>query len=140
MKEKIFGLFFKGMEEKVFEKLCGEFCEKRLANIVKKEIYEIFLKDLKEQDMVIIASASLEDYLLPFFKKYDEKVTVVGTKIEKKNGIITGRFVGKNCSKSEKVKRIIEVAYLGDAQVTIYTDGYNDEPLMSMGGEIHLTK
>jgi phosphoserine phosphatase len=139
-KEKVFVLFFKGMEEENFQEFCEEFCEKKIPEIIRKEMLEMFLRDLETQELVIIASASLEAYLSGFAKKYSEKVLVIGTKIEKKEGIITGKFVGKNCSKLEKIKRIIAEVDLSAAYIKIYTDGYKDEPLMALGNEVHKLK
>ena len=139
-KEKVFALFFKGMKEENFQEFCEKFCEKKIPESIRKEMLEMFLRDLETQELVIIASASLEDYLLPFVKKYSEKVRVIGTKIEKKNGIITGKFIGENCSKLEKIKRIVEIVDLSEAYIKVFTDGHNDKPLMFLGNEIHLIK
>lgn len=140
IKEKIFSLFFKGMDVETYNKLCEDFCKNRLSTIIRQDIYQNFLKDIKEKDMVIVASASFEDYILPFVKKYGDKAILVATRTEKANGIVTGKFVGKNCSKWEKVKRIIEIVDLSNAFVSVYTDGFHDKPLISIGNEVHLVK
>jgi len=139
-KERLFGLYFKGMKEEGFRQLCEEFCAEKIPEMIRKEMLEMFLRDLETQELVIIASASIEAYLLPFAKKYSEKVLVIGTKIEKKNGIITGRFIGKNCSQLEKIKRIITEVDLSNAYIKVFTAGRNDKPLMFLGNEVHVLK
>ena len=139
-KEKVFALFFRGMEEEAFQRFCGEFCEKKIPEILRKEMLEMFLRDLETQDLIIIASASLEAYLLPFVKKYSEKVLVIGTKTEKKEGKIAGKFIGGNCSKEEKIKRILEKVDLSEAYIKVFTTGRNNKPLMFLGKEVHVLK
>lgn len=140
LKERVFELFFKGMEEENFREFCEEFCEKKIPGLIRKEILEMFLCDLETQDSIVIASASPEDYLSVFIKKYSEKVMVIGTRTEKKKGSITGKFIGEDCSKVEKIKRIVELLDLSEAYIKVYTDGYNDKPLIFLGNEVHLVK
>lgn len=55
---------------------------------------------LEEGCKVVIVSASINNWVEPFFAGLDG-VTVIGTMIEERNGVVTGRFI----SKTAMVKR-----------------------------------
>jgi HAD superfamily phosphoserine phosphatase-like hydrolase len=55
---------------------------------------------------VVIVSASIINWVEPFFSDYGGAVKVEGTKIDVRNDIVTGKFLTKNCYGEEKVKRI----------------------------------
>ena len=98
--------------------------------------------DLRDMYFIDCTVEEIENLMkkFPFVKKYGDKAILVATKTEKANGIVTGKFVGKNCSKWEKVKRIIEIVDLSNAFISVYTDGFHDKPLISIGNEVHLVK
>jgi len=73
-------------------------------------IYRWLLKALDNIEEIrpdiVVVSASIDNWVAPFF---DDDIHVVGTQIETKDGILTGRFKTNNCYGPEKVKRVLEL-------------------------------
>lgn len=80
---------------------------------------------------VIIVSASFEDQLIYWSKSLD--LELIGTKIEVKNGLITGKIEGKNCYGDEKVKRLRSYLDISNyKKVFVYGDSKGDLPMMEL--------
>ena len=89
-KQMIFSHLFKGMEYKRFQDLGRQF-----ANI-------------KKGDTVYVISASIDEWVRPWCEQFNV-ADVMCTKIEVSlNGLITGRFLTKNCYGQEKVNRLLQ--------------------------------
>jgi phosphatidylglycerophosphatase C len=81
---------------------------------------------------VVLASASLDAYLLPLGELLgvDE---VVCTRLERAHGRLTGRLDGANCRGAEKARRVRELLSargLDGAELWAYGDSPDDEPLL----------
>lgn len=104
-KQRVFSWFFKGMEIDEFNRLCKDFAtEKR--GIMRQSGLETIRKALNEGDSVIIITASIENWVKPFFEEFGDKIRVEGTQIDVRLGTITGQFLTKNCYGKEKMKRL----------------------------------
>jgi phosphatidylglycerophosphatase C len=83
---------------------------------------------------VILASASLEQYLLPLGEAL-EVDAVVCTRLERDAaGRLTGRLDGANCRAAEKARRVHEwlaSAGLEDAELWAYGDSSGDDELLA---------
>lgn len=106
-KQKIFAWFFKGMEYNRFAKLGESFASEigHMSNIKMKNILKQFVK---QNAHVYVVSASIEEWIRPYCIKLGVK-DVLGTKVEVKDGKLTGKFLSKNCYGQEKVNRLLEV-------------------------------
>lgn len=105
-KNQILQLFFKGEIEKNYKAKCLEFAD-IYSQITRNDAIEAIKNHQKKGEIVALVSASLEDYLQPFAHKLDIE-HVIATKMEIKNGILTGKMLGPNCRAAEKYNRIIE--------------------------------
>jgi HAD superfamily phosphoserine phosphatase-like hydrolase len=94
-KESVLRQFFKNENTEDFAKSCEQFVKEILPTLERpKAVNEI--RKLKEAGAeVIIISASPENWVLPWSKQYNAKV--ISTKLETKNGKLTGRIDGYNC-------------------------------------------
>ena len=56
---------------------------------------------------------------------------VVATELEAVDGVVTGRYVGRNCRAEEKLRRLLE--WLGDRDVELHAYGNSpdDDPMLS---------
>ncbi|HYJ38919.1 MAG TPA: HAD-IB family phosphatase, partial [Chitinophagaceae bacterium] len=90
------------------------------------------IKTLQEKGTeVVIISASPENWLLPWCKQVD--ASLISTKLESKNGKLTGRIEGKNCRGKEKVKRILASYNLQEYdEVYAYGDTKGDKPMLGL--------
>jgi HAD superfamily hydrolase (TIGR01490 family) len=104
-KQQVFSFFFKGMSIDAFDELCRNFAHDSQKLLRKKGVRTISEAEAEGSDVVIV-SASIINWVEPFFSDYGGAVKVEGTKIDVRNDIVTGKFLTKNCYGEEKVKRI----------------------------------
>lgn len=130
LKEKMLTFYLKGIPENYFNKLCVAYKE-RLSKIVNTEALKRLLWHKKQNHCILIISASPEDWILPWAEQYTNEV--LATKLNKKNGILTGELLGKNCYGPEKVKRLFE-KYPDRSKYTLYVygDGASDNDILKI--------
>lgn len=129
-KQQLFTYFFKGMNMKEFKLKCNEFARHNKALIRPLALIEI-QKALKEGEKVIIITASIDMWVRPFFSELDKDIRIVGTKIEEKEGKVTGHFITHNCYGAEKVNRLKEIMPNRNSYELIsYGDSRGDKELL----------
>lgn len=129
-KQQLFTYFFKGMNIKEFKLKCNEFARHNKTLIRPLALIEI-QKALKEGEKVIIITASIDMWVRPFFSELDKDIRIVGTKIEEKEGKVTGHFITRNCYGAEKVNRLKEIMPNRNSYELIsYGDSRGDKELL----------
>ena len=132
-KQKVFAHFFEGMTLERFNLLCRSFAADNLNLLRPKGMAAL----QQAQDIgaeVVIVSASIDDWVQPFF----QNVTVLGTKVEVADGRLTGRFLTKNCYGQEKVARLLACyPHRDDYHLTAYGDSRGDKELLAFADESH---
>lgn len=94
----------------------------RFWDINEKGISEWYLKQKKEDDLII--SASPEFFLRPIVKKLN--VQLIGTQLDLK----TGKIVGRCCYGKQKVKNLINSDFFTNLHIDeFYSDSTSDFPL-----------
>ena len=132
-KQKVFSYFFKGMRIEEFDTLCQQFATTH-RHLLRLQGVEAIEKAEAEGTEVMIISASIDNWVQPFFPS----VQVLGTQIEVVEGILTGRFLTKNCYGQEKVNRLLEVyPDRKDYHLTAYGDSRGDRELLAYADEAH---
>ena len=107
-KQLVFKHFFGGMVIEDFNQLCQDFAADNL-HLLRPEGISLIQKAVNEEHQVFIISASIDNWVQPFFSQIGQKgITVLGTQIEVINGKVTGRFKSNNCYGEEKVHRICQ--------------------------------
>jgi HAD-superfamily subfamily IB hydrolase, TIGR01490 len=82
-------------------------------------------------DEVVVVSASLDAYLSPWCA--DRQIAAVCTTLEERDGILTGKCVGGDCSGDEKVRRVLARYSLSQYDaVYAYGDTPDDRPLLAL--------
>lgn len=82
--------------------------------------------------LVALVSASLEAYLVPWGRAQGFDV-VAGTRLEVRDGILTGRLAGANCWGAEKVARLKEaVGVIEGRPLIVYADSVGDHELLKL--------
>lgn len=137
-KQHLFAHCFKGMGIDDFNALCRRFANDNRERLMRPDGLREVEKDLEGGSRVMIVSASIDNWVAPFFNG-GKKPEVVGTQVEVRDGRLTGRFLTPNCYGAEKVRRVeallkesrddyFIVAYgdsRGDDEMLIYADqGY----------------
>lgn len=130
-KEKLFKAFFAGVEINEFNLIAEKFAGK-IEQLINPEA----VKKIKwHQDMgheVIIISASAENWIAPWATKYKIN-TVLATRLEVKDNVITGNFLTKNCHGNEKVARLLEkFPDRGNYTLYAYGDSNGDTELLAL--------
>ncbi len=120
-KERLFAHFFKGMTLETFDAHCQSFA-KNNAHILRPLGLKAIETSLQRGENVLIVSASITNWVLPFFSKLPQ-VQVIGTQIAVKEGKLTGRFASPNCHGAEKVRR---VEHLFTPRELYYITAYGD--------------
>ncbi len=130
-KQKVFAYFFKDTTLDDFNALCKEFAASS-SNLLRPNAIEAIDLATKEGSEVLIVSASIDNWVQPFFPQ----VKVLGTQIEVIDGKLTGRFMTKNCYGQEKVNRILSLhPNRQEYHLTAYGDSRGDRELLAFADE-----
>ena len=133
-KQRLFSWFFRGMPIETFDALCQSFASTH-RHLLRPETVRLLQQALSEGSEVLIVSASIDNWVQPFFPT----VTVLGTQIEVIDGRLTGRFLTPNCYGQEKVCRILALHPDRSAyRLTAYGDSRGDRELLAFADEAHL--
>ena len=133
-KQRLFSWFFRGMPIETFDALCQSFALSH-RHLLRPETVRLLQQALSEGSEVLIVSASIDNWVQPFFPT----VTVLGTQIEVIDGRLTGRFLTPNCYGQEKVRRILALHPVRSSyRLTAYGDSRGDRELLAFADEAHL--
>ena len=132
-KQRVFSHFFKGMAITEFDALCQDFARTH-RHLLRPETVRQLEQALSEGAEVLIVSASIDNWVQPFFPQ----VKVVGTQVEVKDGRLTGRFLTKNCYGQEKVNRILAIyRHRQEYELIAFGDSRGDKELLAFADEAH---
>jgi phosphatidylglycerophosphatase C len=124
-KERLLGLFFAGMSNEAFAKLCNAYAA-RLDSIASEDGLARVAWHQKRGDRVLIISASVEDWIRPWAERHGIH-TVLATRLQRERGKLSGRLEGKNCYGQEKVARLLQEYPDRDTyELYAYGDGKSD--------------
>ena len=133
VKQQVFSYFFKGMPYEEFAQL-GRLFALDCQHLLRIKGVEMVKKAQAEQAEVLIVSASIDNWVQPFFPE----VKVVGTQVEVKDGHLTGRFLTKNCYGQEKVDRILAIyRHRQEYKLIAFGDSRGDKELLAFADEAH---
>ena len=132
-KQKVFAHFFKDTTIEDFDAICQEFAASS-RHLLRPKGIEAIDQALNEGSEVLIVSASIDNWVQPFFPQ----VKVLGTQIEVVDGKLTGRFLTKNCYGEEKVNRLKAIyPNRQDYHLTAFGDSNGDKELLAFADESH---
>jgi HAD superfamily hydrolase (TIGR01490 family) len=130
-KEKVLKRFFKNEPLDRFEEYCEEFIRSVLPTLVRpKALIEI--EKLKEHNaQIVVVSASPENWLKAWTKQVG--ASLICTKLQLKDGKLTGKIEGRNCRGEEKVNRIrLQYDLSQFDEVYAYGDTKGDKPMLAL--------
>ena len=134
-KERVFAYCFKGMSEAGFNDVCRRFATAKARLLRKDGMAHVDSLRAQQGTKVMIVTASIDRWVAPFFADRPD-IEVLGTRVEVRDGVLTGRFSTPNCYGEEKVRRIKELfpdrrAY----HLTAYGDSGGDCPMLDYANE-----
>lgn len=98
---------------------------------MKNDAIDTIERHKKEGTHVIVVSASAEDWIYPWCEQ--SNITCVATRLEVREGKLTGRIAGKNCNGIEKVTRLREAIDLSQYKtIYVYGDSKGDLPMLGL--------
>lgn len=136
VKKSFISSMLKGESRYNIEKKAKLFFEENYPSLFRENALDFINNIDLENTESYIVSASLDIWVKPFAEKFN--MTLLATKAEFKDDIFTGKFIGKNCNKDEKVCRI--EAQLGDKKydkIIAFGDTSGDKPMFKFANESH---
>ena len=132
-KQKVFAHFFEGMKIEEFDGLCQHFAKDN-QHLLRPKGVEAIQQAMDEGAEVLIVSASIDNWV----REMITDPVIIGTQIEIKDGLLTGRFLTKNCYGQEKVNRILALyPHRSEYRLTAYGDSRGDKELLTFADESH---
>ena len=133
-KELMSIFFFGGQDAHKFEELASKYSREKLPEIVREVARERMEWHKQRGDTVVVVSASIDLWLKDWCKA--QHVDLIATMLEVKDGRFSGKFLTKNCSGREKVRRIEERFDLSDFDyIYAYGDNPGDRPMLAIANE-----
>jgi HAD superfamily hydrolase (TIGR01490 family) len=135
-KQKLFSYFYKNIPVKQFNEWGNGFSSE-INKIVRPKAMETIKLHKENGNKTIIISASVENWIKPWAEKIIGIETIIATEIEiDKNGLLTGRFLTKNCYGQEKVNRLLEMfPNRKDYKFIAYGDSRGDKEMIDFADE-----
>jgi phosphatidylglycerophosphatase C len=140
-KQCLFSWYFKGMTEAEFNARCCAFAANS-KHLLRPMAMRLIQQCLDKGEQVCIVSASIDNWVRPFFHGISDgaqlQPIVVGTQVEVQSGMLTGRFLTKNCYGAEKVRRI-EALFpdRNDYHISAFGDSRGDKEMLDYADERH---
>ena len=132
-KQKVFAHFFEGMKIEEFDGLCQRFAKDN-QHLLRPKGAEAIQQAMDDGAEVLIVSASIDNWV----REMITDPVIIGTQIEIKDGLLTGRFLTKNCYGQEKVNRILALyPHRSEYRLTAYGDSRGDKELLTFADESH---
>lgn len=133
-KQRVFAHFFRGMSLADFDKRCRDFANNN-RHLLRPQGIKALEQAVAMGNDVLVVSASIDNWVRPFFEG-DRSPMIVGTQIEVENGLLTGRFLTRNCYGQEKVNRILALyTHRNEYYLTAYGDSRGDKELLAFADE-----
>ncbi|MBL0686353.1 MAG: HAD family hydrolase [Sulfurospirillum sp.] len=133
-KQWMLSYFFKGIAQEKFANIAKEYSLKHIDTITREKAMSRIAWHKEQGHCVVVVSASLECWLKPWCDR--NGLELIGTKLEIKDGRVSGRLLGQNCYGEEKVNRIKELYDLAQYDyVYAYGDSRGDVEMLALGNE-----
>ncbi len=133
-KQYMLSYFFKGMREEKFMQVANEYSLNHIKTILRPKAMKKIAWHKEQGHKIVIVSASIEYWLKPWCD--ENNLDLIATKLEIENGIVTGKFLTKNCYGIEKANRVKEAYNLSDYDyIYAYGDSRGDKELLELADE-----
>lgn len=134
LKEVLIHTFMTNVEAAWVEKKAAEFCERYWTRLMRPSGLIAVATQVNSGAMVTICSASPAMVLKPFADRLG--IRLIGTNLEVKDGILTGRISGHNCRCAQKVSRLeAEYGPLSSYHLRAWGDTRGDYEMLAAAQE-----
>ena len=121
VKERIIRQFYRQWPIDYFQGLGHRFARERLPGLIRPDALDRLRWHQEQEHDIWVVSASLETYLLPWCQ--NQGVRCLATRLEYKQGTLTGKLALPNCWGPEKVNRVRQVV---EPELYPYVFAYGD--------------
>ncbi|HOP29557.1 MAG TPA: HAD-IB family hydrolase [Spirochaetota bacterium] len=138
-KERLWSAFFRGWKAEEFQTAADRYSHEQMNKIIRAEAVERIEWHKNKGHIVVVVTASLE----PWLKLWCDKngLELIATKIEIDHGVLTGRFMTRNCYAGEKVNRIKEKYDLRQFKcIYAYGDSKGDFEMLNLADKKYFRK
>lgn len=136
-KQQLFSLLFRGMAIDQFDETCRRFAAEN-QNLLRPKGLQTIERAIGEGSKVVVITASIENWVKPFFHDLSGDIRIEGTRIDVRNGKLTGKFLTKNCYGREKLKRIKKLYPARSSyRLIAFGDSKGDSHLLRYADEKH---
>jgi len=134
LKEVLIHTFMTGVEAKWVEEKAEEFCERYWKRLMRPSGLIAVATQVNSGAIVTICSASPAMVLKPFAERLG--IRLIGTNLEVKDGVLTGRISGHNCRCGQKVARLeAEYGPLSSYHLRAWGDTRGDYEMLAAAQE-----
>lgn len=135
-KELFLTHFFRGEPLVEFQEACRRFGRDRIPGLIRPEALRQLEKHRSEGGQVVVVSASAEDWLAPWCRHM--QVDLLATRLQARQGRLTGKLDGPNCFGPEKVNRLKAAYRLHEyAEIIAYGDSKGDAQLFEIASSFY---
>ena len=125
-----------GMDAAAFEAAAAEWSARELPALLRPQALQRLRTHRDRGDTVMVVSGNFEALLRPWAAA--ERVRFAGSRLEAREGRLTGRYDGPQCVLGEKVVRIREqVDPSAFARIHAYGDTPEDRPMLLLADVAH---
>lgn len=136
VKKSFISSILKGESRYQIEKKAKQFFDENYPSLIRENALDFINNINRENTESYIVSASLDIWVRPFAEKFN--MTLLATKAEFVDDVFTGKFVGKNCNKQEKVNRVkLELGDKKFDKVIAFGDTSGDKAMFKFANEFH---
>ena len=130
-KERMLQYFFGRLPVKTFQQQCDEFSKTVLPSLIRPKAMQEIEKHKAAGTEVVIVSASAENWIQQWCNLHN--IQLIGTRLQVKNDLLTGKIENRNCHGEEKVNRINAVFELSQYnEIYCYGDSGGDKPMLRL--------
>ena len=133
-KKIVFRSFYRNWQARILNEKAVGFCTDILPSILNNDAIKKLRWHQQQSHRVIIISAMFESILQPWCT--ENNVELIATRLEIKNGKLTGNFSTPNCYGKEKLNRITQAGLLENSTyVFAYGDSAGDKEMLNLANE-----
>jgi phosphatidylglycerophosphatase C len=123
--------YFKGETISEFNARCVEFSTKVLPSLIRPQALEAIEAYRNQGATIAVVSASAENWVRPWCDR--QRILCLATRLDVKEGVITGKIQGRNCHGDEKVCRIKETFDITSyREIIAYGDSAGDSEMLDL--------
>jgi len=136
LKAELIRVFLRNVSSTWLKQQARRYCALRWDRLMRPEALQCVAAQLASGAEVTLCSASPELLLAPFARRLG--VALIGTRLEEKDGLLSGKISGGNCRCATKVARL-EAVYgpLHHYYLCAYGDSRGDRELLAAAQEAH---